>query len=388
MLINILDKNLHQIDIIDDAQSVIWTKSLWTPGDFEITTIANEKNINKFKIGYFLTRDDDDTVMIIEGMEIKTDATEGNILFITGRSYESIFSYRVIVNKAYAKWPNGYGWFYELLNYLIGSSLGFEGETDTHFYPNEGEITHTTKRRINTYCGARLWQFETIGGALTRNFYTANLSGDYLTIVMDACKEQGVSIKCVIDNIPGPTPLDKVVTVPIIPEDRSETVIFSKEYGNLLRSVYKKDVSDFYNVAIVYGQGEGSERDLKEVFIGSAQFDEEKQPIEDERRELFVDARDISMNSESEGMAQDVIYEEDLIRRGWEKLSEKSVQESFSGEIDPETQFKYKEDYFLGDIVTVENEFGITSKVRIVSVTECEDSTGYYYIPKYENVEV
>ena len=46
--------------------------------------------------------------------------------------------------------------------------------------------------------------------------------------------------------------------------------------------------------------------------------------------------------------------------------------------------YKYKQDYDVGDIVTIKNEYGIIADVRITEVTESEDSTGFSVIPTFE----
>ena len=45
-------------------------------------------------------------------------------------------------------------------------------------------------------------------------------------------------------------------------------------------------------------------------------------------------------------------------------------------------------DYTLGDIVTIENEYGIRKNVRISAIMETWDASGYTAIPTFENVEV
>ena len=59
---------------------------------------------------------------------------------------------------------------------------------------------------------------------------------------------------------------------------------------------------------------------------------------------------------------------------------------SFEGTIEPNTTFVFKQDYFLGDIVTVENEYGISVEARIVEVVEVSDDNGYYVEPKFEYI--
>lgn len=61
--------------------------------------------------------------------------------------------------------------------------------------------------------------------------------------------------------------------------------------------------------------------------------------------------------------------------------------ETYESTVDPEGNYQYGIDYNLGDIVEVENEYGLTSRVRITEVIESEDENGYTCIPKFENVE-
>ena len=61
-------------------------------------------------------------------------------------------------------------------------------------------------------------------------------------------------------------------------------VIFSPEFNNIITSTYTEDDIPFKNVALVAGVGEGDERVT--ISVGSASGLD--------RRELYVDARDIS----------------------------------------------------------------------------------------------
>lgn len=82
-----------------------------------------------------------------------------------------------------------------------------------------------------------------------------------------------------------------------------------------------------------------------------------------------------------------IIYEVYLLNRGYEKLAEYGEKLSFEGSIIPDMTFIYGTDYFLGDIVTVENEFGITAEARITEIVEVLDENGYRIEPKYEYIE-
>ena len=57
---------------------------------------------------------------------------------------------------------------------------------------------------------------------------------------------------------------------------------------------------------------------------------------------------------------------------------------TFTAEIVPDLVFKYKEDYNLGDLITIENEYGISTTARITEVLENWDATGYNLELKFD----
>ena len=92
----ILDKSLETIGIIDVFTSVIWTKRYFSAGDFELYLPASSNNIKLLQTGNYVKRLDDDTVMIIEKIQITTDAETGNFLTVSGRSLEILLARRIV----------------------------------------------------------------------------------------------------------------------------------------------------------------------------------------------------------------------------------------------------------------------------------------------------
>jgi hypothetical protein len=93
-------------------------------------------------------------------------------------------------------------------------------------------------------------------------------------------------------------------------------------------------------------------------------------------------------DNDSPATLQDIVYSVYLLNRGAENLAEFGEVVTFEGSVIPDVTFTYKKDYFLGDIVTVENEYGISASARIVEVVEVMDDNGYSMEPKFEYQEV
>lgn len=123
-------------------------------------------------------------------------------------------------------------------------------------------------------------------------------------------------------------------------------MIFSRRYDNVLEREYTKDTSDYKTTAIVAGQGEGSAREIVIVNDNLSGLN---------RKELFVDARDVEVNT-------------NLTDRGKSKLAENTIIESFECNIDTET---YKKDWDLGDFITIlDDDIGVIIDTQIVEVRE------------------
>ena len=70
------------------------------------------------------------------------------------------------------------------------------------------------------------------------------------------------------------------------------------------------------------------------------------------------------------------------------KFTVPSIQTMLSGEIINGVSFQINDDYFLGDIIQFENNYGISAATRIIEVIYNEDETGVNIIPTFAEMEV
>lgn len=350
-----MDFNVHDhagvwVGIIENPTSAIWTRRYQKPGDFELYLPATAEMLALLADDFRITRDDAEEAVIIEHIEIKTSAEDGNYILVSGRGAESIIERRIVLEQT-----------------------SVSGRVDAAAYRliQENAVAPADAARalpLTMYA-------PDVSTATARAQYTGT---NLLEAVEGICKANGLGFRCVADATDEGISLRMEL---LHGTDRSEgqeensPVIFSAEYENLLSSAYVMDTTNYKNVAIVAGEGEGKAR--KRAAYGSASGMA--------RREIFVDARDLSTN---EGEISDDDYTAQLVARGAEKLAEHSLSEAFDGEMDTGNTFILDKDYTLGDIVTVENEYGIRKNVRISAITEIWDAEGYSAVPSFENVEV
>ena len=157
-----------------------------------------------------------------------------------------------------------------------------------------------------------------------------------------------------------------------IQQSENPHVIFSKEFDNVIKQNYVNSDLNKKTVAIVAGEGEGVERKYTVT-------NDELSGLE--RRELFVDARDLQSEYTDENNNSKTLttgeYEETLINRGLSKLVENGTIETFESEVDMFSQFTYGRDYQLGDVVSVaNNDLGKVLHARISSATLTSNRNG------------
>lgn len=356
----ILDTSLKAVALIDVFDTFIWTERYSAYGDFEIYPAINEKNLIDLQEDYYVTIQDSDRVMIIEDVLIDSESEDGAKLSVTGRSLESILERRIVWNQTVLS-----GNLQEAIKKILDENVIFP--TDP-----------TNERRIDNV----VFEYSDDEAITSLKLASeAQFTGDYVyDVVKVLCDVFKIGFKITLsaDN--------KFVFKLYAGVDRSyeqETnpyVVFSPSFDNLINSSYLRSKKNLKTVTLVAGEGEGSERIRTTVSAANGAGSGLN------RRELYTDARDISRNV-NDGTLTDEEYNEQLRQRGTEKLAECVEVKSFEGKCEPNMTFKLGEDYFTGDIVQIENEYGIESRARVTEIIRSENSSGFEMYPTFTKIE-
>lgn len=353
MNVYVYNKSLNLQGVVDDYKSIIWTTRYFKAGDFELYLRASEKNINLLQKDFYLCREQDingtelHNVMIIQNIELTTDVEQGNFLIVTGKCLKSIVGRRIILQQ---------------------TSLTGRVEIAIRKIIGENIIAPTiSARKIDNFILSEVKGFtETMSSQVT---------GDNI--------EEWLETVCTAYGMGWDVFVQKKAFVFYLwkgenrsyDQDVNPYVVFSKEFDNLLTSDYKFSAENYKNVAVIAGEGEGLNRKTYVVGVASGL----------QRYELYVDARDVSTN---DGEVTTAEYNKLLIEQGLEALAETATTESFSGSVAPNRNYVLNEDYFLGDVVQVINEYGISATPRIIEIIDSEDDTGRTVIPTFSTMEV
>lgn len=347
----VLNADFESIAVIDTYESMIWTDRYNAYGDFEIYFAMDESLLEYIKEDYYLWLKDSEHSMIIEDIKIDADTEEGNRLIVTGRSLESILERRIIWGQRIFS-GNLQNAIQIMLNEnIISPSVADRKIANFIFVPStDSKITSLT----------------------IDNQYTGD---DLYTVIKGLCEENNIGFKIVLTD-------DNQFAFSLYAGadrsyDQTENpyVVFSPNFENIINSNYFSSKAGYRNVTLVAGEGEGASR--KTTVVGSASGLD--------RRELFTDARDISSDTE-DGTLSDAEYIAQLRTKGLKNLADHMITTAFEGEVEVTRLFKYGEDFFIGDIVQIVNEYGNENSAYISELIISNSDEGLSIYPTFKTI--
>ena len=374
----VLDKNYDGIAMIDTFTSAIWTVRYDEAGDFEIYTPVRLDYIQAMQIGNYLWNRDSDRLMVIETVEIETDAEEGPQLIVTGRSLESILDRRIVTSSQNFSGNLQSVLFAIIQNEVISSGAtrripGFSIKTSSDSRITSISISELSIRGENVY-----------------------------DVVCSLCQANKVGWR-ILPKGAGGFEFELYVGV-----DRSYAqsvnpyVTFSPSFENLLNSNYIKSFKSYKNSIYAVGtyqkevilqnkykddNGEwvvDEQTTYEEAEVVTWQYSETTTPRGLARREMFIDNGGVNDGEQGgEYATWNAVNKEKAIA----ELGEHQTTTAFEGELEATRQYIYGEDFNIGDIVQVENEFGITGTVYISEIVFSQDANGITITPTFTSTE-
>lgn len=341
-------------DIISSFQSCIWNVQYFSQNDFQLVVNASTINVNMLKPGAYLVREEDITenaynnVMVIQNYKLDFDTEKGWLLTLTGKGLKNDLLRRRIV------WSQ--------------TNLTGLAEVGIRQVITQNVISPSVSgRAISNFV------LDTINN-FTETIDLQLLGENIADWLEEICTTYGYGWDVYIKNGKYTFKLYKG-TDRTYDQSAVTPVVFSPEFDNLLSSSYTYNMSEYQNAALIGGEGEGTSQ--RTATIGTA--------TGLNRYEVYIDGSSVSSNGQIITVAQ---YTKMLEEYGQTQLDQTAYTESFSGEIDSEGLYKINQDYFLGDIVQIENEKGIQATPRIIEIIYAEDESGSSVVPTFSKWEV
>lgn len=333
MDIEILTSEFVMIGVIDDFTSLIWHRKFYTSGLFKLKMPATDANLNLIDKGRIVHKPEANEAGVIDEYYYKREEDGGEYIEANGYFLTGLLGRRVIPTQT-----SFCDTYRNIMHSLVDENCvntkfervlqGLRLPELTEDQANKVQLQVTGKNLLS-YLG-KVSQVAEIG---FRILYKRNYMEFDTYTGMDRSKEQ----------------------------TENPRVYFSQEYDNLASSEYTYSEMSKVTASYVAGEGEGIARTIVEVNNGETGFD---------RYESWIDSR----SSREEEMT-DAEYMDMLRENGLQALT--AAAENFEGSVLQNGSTVYKQDFDLGDIVTVfSGRWNKELSVRVTEVEEVDDTSG------------
>ena len=341
MELYIFSSDLIFLGVIDSFISLRWVRRYSKYGEFELQCAFTWKALNYLMRTNIIYKKDDVEAGVINTLRIRQD-TEGNDIIVANGMFLTGYLARRLV------------WGLETLNE--------PGEIAMRTLVTKNCITPTDPTRVIPLL--ELGELNNFTESVDYQVYYQNLltemeSLSNLTQLGYRVRFDRPNKKLIFEIYKG---LDRTVN-----QDINPRAIFAKEFDNILDSEYIDSLSNYANVVLVGGtQDDPFYPSFLTVGAASGL----------DRFEVFNDQNGIATQDDNGYLTVDA-YNNLLIGKGNEALTSAKELKTFTSTINTNGNLKYKEEFDLGDIITiVSKKWGVTLDTRITEVEEIYETAG------------
>lgn len=346
--------------VVDTFDSAVWCRRYDSPGDFVLKLPASDEMFNLVKNNTVLIRRldvEDGTAMIVDSVKLDTSPDSGDFLTLSGESLEAALGRRVFMQK------------YNLLGQPDAVIYRALKENILNYWYFNSDSEHIANYRYRFINFMDMDDYTRMGGAdILAQLYGRNLLE--LTEEIAKAKDFGFKFRFV-SNLSRAyfscyRGVDRTIN-----QKNTQQIVFNTDFAEFASTSYTYDTRPYFNSALIGGEGYGKDR-IDTIYSSSIRVNAGLL-----NKEIFIDGHSLSSNT-----VGDTSYITLLGSTAQDAVQAAKAEETFDTEVSW-AQWKYREDYDVGDIVTVGNNYGITGDATVAEVAETEDASGYYAVPGF-----
>lgn len=333
--------------------SIMWIERYREPGEFKIEGPLSSGLREMLPLDTFISHFDTNEIMLVED-HIITEKDGDPFIAVTGRSLEVVLEDRIVGAGLGWNDPASFQEYTLAANNIGGQAITLMGQhmllgqvadpndeipyiSLSNTTPAEGQVIQRVMKREDVH--------KSLLGLLEINNYGIK-NNRLLNGTAEFIVHKGV--------------------------DRTARVIFSWKYGDLEGAEYLYSRRTDKNVAYVKG------RYVEEFVYTSG-------AVKGNRRVLLVDGSDLDDYFDTIPTGPNLTaVRAKMYTRGEQALMWNNPTNVARADIAPITQFRFREDYEVGDIVAIDANYGAVDVRRVTEYTEIEDENGESGHPTFD----
>lgn len=352
---------MEQGQIINGLTSKMWVERYLKNGEFKLVAPADTGIKEFLPIGTFISHKDTTEIMIVENHEIVDDRGAESALTITGRGLETYFENRVVnSNRAF---PVAAG----LVEYSLVADYTWNQIVtllSDHLIPSN---------LLDDNNAFPYLSIQTTVPGVSASVARTVSRGDLYSALLNLLAIDKLGIKIIRPGSWSPLGASPDTDVVIHRGvDRTATVIFSHDSGEVITSDYLWTNRNLKNAALVTGKWVEVE-----VVPAATGYD---------RRWMYINASDIDQGQTVAPVDPDLTaIRNAMIQRGNDALVAQNMLQLTKAQLTKEaTKAVYRVDYDVGDLITILGDYNTTTTRRVTEYVEIEDASGESSYPTLE----
>lgn len=354
-----LDENFRRMEVIDRFESLIWTERFNDLGDFQLTLASSSAMRGLLSNGTALAMNRSNRVMTIENTEDKFTDDGKHLITVTGRSFESFLidrpplSFRPDISNHTSHRRN---WYVGDFPQVIIQDL-FDGSCVEGIFPED---------LLPNYQSGSFYPEDTIPFPDTTIYFEIEFWRDVFTNMKAISEEFNLGLRLIRN------PLNDKLYFNVYAgsnrtssQDELPAVIFSPDLENLVNLSELSSEENYKNVAYV-GKVDGDSNVAGlpfQTIVYADGIDPDAAGFQ--KRILWVSDANLDPNTEN-----------NRIQLGKTELAKHRQSLIIDGELGKRNDYRYEVDYFLGDLIELRNEEGVTNMMRVTEQIFTDDSEG------------
>jgi hypothetical protein len=353
--------NYRPVKLIQNLKSVEWIERYNEPGEFTITAEPTPTLMTDLALGALISHVDTLDMMMVESHMIdeSKNSDDPAVIEIKGRSLFAFLENRIASGNNFSQ-KNPVSEDINLYDFLPRTTVA------NLVVLLQDQITSgiisSSDRLFNTTVSATFTGTDTTKDMVVKR-------GQLYSEVVKLLEQIDAGLK--VTRPPQGTTQNALWQVHK-GVDVSDNVIFASEFGDLEKTKYFWSQKNWKNSALVVGAY--TSKVMRAAGLGGTDM-----------RVLYVDASDYDFKP-TDSAADLLLADNVLTRRGDEALAENRKQVLIETSIVPNSRYKYRKNYNIGDIVYIAGNYGISSKMRVVEYAEFWDESGETGVPTVKSI--